>query len=158
MKTTDPAILLCYGCRKTGKCRLGLGGERLVEPGVTRSELTCPPEYEGGPGVAHGGWTAEAMDEALGRLNLLSGQMTVTAELTVTYRRPVPVGRPLELHARYEKIENGRRWIVGELLLASTGAILARARGIFVERDSSHFDRFNDWIASQDAASGRDTT
>jgi hypothetical protein len=48
-------------------------------------------------------------------------------------------------------VENGRRRNAGELRLASTGALLARAHGVFVERDASHFERYRRWIADQDA-------
>ena len=144
-------VTLCYSCRRTGVCRLGLTEERLVEPDVSLTLLTCGAEHEGGPGVAHGGWTAAAMDEALGHLNILAGQMAVTATLTVDYLRPVPIERPLEIRARLEKVEGGRRFISGDLTLASTGTVLARGRGEFVERDASHFERFQRWLASQTA-------
>ncbi len=145
------AIRLCGACSRTGVCRLGLTEEQLVEPGVSLTRLVCGAEHEGGPGVAHGGWTAAAMDEVLGHLNLLSGRMAVTGELSVQFLRPVPVERPLELRAWCEGAENGRRRHRGELRLASTGALLATAHGVFVERDQSHFERYRRWIAEQDA-------
>jgi len=148
---TSSGIQLCASCSRTGVCRLGLTHERLIESGVSLTELVCGAEHEGGPGVAHGGWTAAVMDEVLGHLNLLSGQMAVTGELTVQFLRPVPIERPLELRAWCEGVEGGRRRNRGELRLASTGAVLAHAHGVFVERDASHFERFRRWIDSQDA-------
>ena len=145
-------VHLCGACTRTGVCRLGVIDERLIEPGVSLTRLECGAQYEGGPGVAHGGWTAEAMDEVLGHLNILSGRMAVTAQITVEYVRPVPIGRPLELRAWCETVEAGRRHNRGELTLAATGAVLARAHGVFVERDASHFERYRRWIAAQDAA------
>jgi len=118
------------------------------------TKLVCGAEHEGGPGVAHGGWTAAAMDEVLGHLNLLMGQMAVTGSLTVDFLKPVPIERPLELRAWCEGVENGRRRNHGELTLAATGAVLARAHGVFVERDQSHFERYRRWIAEQDAQAG----
>ena len=149
-----PPVRLCASCERLGACRLGLTAERLTAPDASLTQLICGPEHEGGPGVAHGGWTAAAMDEVLGHLNLLMGQMAVTGTLTVEYIRPVPVARPLEIHAWCEGVENGRRRNRGELRLASTGAVLARAHGVFVERDQSHFERYRRWIASQDAEAG----
>ena len=147
-------VRLCHSCARAGVCRLGLSDERLLEPGVSLTRLVCGAEHEGGPGVAHGGWTAAAMDEVLGHLNLLMGQMAVTATLTVEYLRPVPIERPLEVRAWCEGLENGRRRNRGELRLVTTGAVLARAHGVFVERDQSHFDRYRRWIAAQDAEAG----
>jgi hypothetical protein len=41
-------------------------------------------------------------------------------------------------------------FIEGELVLASSGAVLAQANGIFVRRDpSSHFVDFERWLADQ---------
>ncbi len=157
MSDKQPNVKLCESCSRSGVCRLGLTSERLIEPGASLTELVCGAEHEGGPGVAHGGWTAAVMDEVLGHLNLLSGQMAVTGELTVQFLKPVPIERPLELRAWCEGVDNGRRRNRGELRLASTGALLATAQGVFVERDASHFERYRRWIASQDAeAAGGD--
>ncbi len=145
------AVILCEECRRLGACRLGITTETVVGDFRTETTLVCPRDHEGGPGVAHGGWTASAMDEGLGHLALLCGQMTVTATLTVDFVRPVPIERPLKLTAWREKVERNR-WInAGELVLESTGVVLARARGEFAMRDQSlHFEKFREWIATED--------
>ena len=61
--------------------------------------------------------------------------------------------RPLIALAWCDKVERGRRYNRGELRLAATGAVLARASGVFVERDPSHFERFRHWLAHEDARS-----
>jgi hypothetical protein len=90
------------------------------------------------------------MDEALGHLALLSGQMTVTASLTVEFARPVPIEKPLKLIAWRDRVERNR-WInAGELILVSTGALLARAHGEFAMRDQTrHFAKFREWLATE---------
>lgn len=145
------SVILCEECRRLGKCRLGITKEAVVGDFRTETTLVCPRDHEGGPGVAHGGWTASVIDEALGHLPLLCGQMTVTATLTVEFLRPVPIERPLKLTAWRESVERNR-WInAGELVLESTGVVLARARGEFAMRDQSrHFERFRDWLASEE--------
>lgn len=147
----DGNVILCEECRRRGDCRLGITDERLAGECRTETLLTCPKDHEGGPGVAHGGWTASVIDEALGHLPLLCGQMTVTAKLTVEFVRPVPIERPLKLVAWRERIE-GNRWInAGELTLISTGAVLARAHGEFAMRDQTrHFAKFREWIAAEE--------
>ena len=148
-------VILCAECVRRGFCRLGITGERTDGEVRTVTDLSCPSEYEGGPGVAHGGWTAAVMDEALGHLALLHGQMTVTAKLGIEFLRPVPIERPLTLVAWRERIERNR-WInAGELRLSATNAVLARAQGEFAMRDQErHFARFRDWIASEENTSG----
>lgn len=143
-------VVLCAECIRLGRCRLGLTEERKAGEFRTETLLQCPRDQEGGPGVAHGGWTAAVMDEALGHLALLHGAMTVTATLAVDFLRPVPIERDLVLIAWRERVE-GNRWINrGELQLASSGAVLARARGEFALRDrEKHFARFQDWLAKE---------
>jgi acyl-coenzyme A thioesterase PaaI-like protein len=147
---TDGGVALCGACRRTGACRLGLTTERLDANGVAHFEITCPPEHEGGPGVAHGGWTAAMLDEALGHVVLLNNRMSVTGTLTIRFEKPVPIGRPLEARAWAERRE-ARKWhLAGELVLASSGALLARADGVFVLRDgATHFGEFERWLAEQ---------
>lgn len=132
--------------------RFGLTSERL-EDGVAYFGLTCPPEYEGGPGVAHGGWTAAVFDEILGHVGLLHGHFTVTAWLNVQYAKPVPVGLPLIARARADQVD-GRKWFLsGEILLASSEATLATATGLWIERvHEAHFEAFNSWLSEQGAS------
>ncbi|MEU0070071.1 PaaI family thioesterase [Streptomyces sp. NPDC006332] len=151
---TPGGVALCGACRAAGSCRLGVEHERLDEDGAARFELSCPRDQEGGPDVAHGGWTAAVLDDCLGHLPLLHRVLSVTAELSVSFVKPVPVGRPLEVRAWVEKRE-GRRWyIAGEMVLLPTRAVLARASGIWVTRDRGHFDRHNEWLAQQDTGGG----
>ena len=90
---------LCGGCQALKRCRLGVTSIELGDDGVLRVAVTCPPEREGLPGVAHGGWTADLFDDVLGRRLSLAGMFRVTRVLTVEYVRPVPIGRPLFLTA-----------------------------------------------------------
>jgi acyl-coenzyme A thioesterase PaaI-like protein len=148
---TDGGVALCAACRRTGACRLGLSTEVLGADDVARFDIVCPPEHEGGPGVAHGGWTAAVLDEVLGHVPLLHGTLSVTKKLEVEYLRPVPIGRPLVASGWVERTEPGYWHIVGELVLVATHAPLARARGVWALRDRSHFARYERWLAEQDA-------
>lgn len=115
------------------------------------TDLICSADNEGGPSVAHGGWTASVLDELTGHVPMLHGALAVTGRLEVTYVRPVPIGRPLRAYAWTERRE-GRRWYVtGEMQLLSTGAVLARGSAVMVVRDSGHFERHAQWLAEQDA-------
>ena len=86
----------------------------------------------------------------LGHVPLLGGELAVTGQLTVTYVKPVPIDRPLVARAWTDRRE-GRRWYLdGELLLESSGAVLARGSAIMVVRPSDHFARHRRWLAEQD--------
>lgn len=140
-------VLLCSGCQKLGRCRMGVLKETLHPDDTYDSTVICGAENEAGPNVAHGGWTAAMLDEALGHLLLLKGLFIVTKTLTVDYLRPVPLARELTCRAWIEKHEGQVFTLAGELKLGDS--VLARAAGVFIERDMSHFERFENWIAAQ---------
>ena len=71
-RPTSP-VALCGACSRLGSCRLGLGREELQTDGSVHTDLVCGPENEGGPDVAHGGWTAGVFDEVLGHVPVLNG-------------------------------------------------------------------------------------
>jgi len=147
---TAGGVALCGACRVSGACRLGLQTEVMDDAGGAVFELVCPPEHEGGPDVAHGGWTAAVLDDCLGHVPLLNGTLSVTAELTISYVKPVPVGRPLKVRGWVDHREGSRWYIRGEMTLQPSGAVLARASGIWVTRDRGHFTRHQQWLAEQD--------
>ena len=140
-------IMFCASCRRTGRCRLGVTREDLLPDGRYVAKVVCGPENEAGPNVAHGGWTAAMLDEALGHLLLWKGLLIVTKTLNVDYLRPVPLERELEAHAWVESHDGSKWQRAGELRLGES--VLAKAIGLFIERDMSHFQRFNQWIAQQ---------
>ena len=147
----DGAIALCGACRRISRCRLGLQREFLGADGLVTTEIVCAETEEGGPGVAHGGWVAGVLDELVGHVPLLNNQLAVTGELTVRFLKPVPIGRPLLATAWRERKEGSRWYVRAVLVLAATGAELATADGVLVERDRGHFARHRAWLAEQDA-------
>ena len=64
--------------------------------GQVRAEVTLPSDYEGYPGVIHGGIIAAILDECGGRAHMEAPtKFMVTAQLNVRYRKPVPTETPL---------------------------------------------------------------
>jgi acyl-coenzyme A thioesterase PaaI-like protein len=84
----------------------------------------------GPPGAVHGGWVAFAFDEILGWANVHAGCPGMTGKLTIRYRRPTPVGVPVEFRVPRPRVE-GRRVHVHATLTAG-GALTADAEGLFV--------------------------
>jgi acyl-coenzyme A thioesterase PaaI-like protein len=154
---SSPALTsfgLCGGCERLLRCRLGFEFERLLDDGSVETSVTCTAEHEGGPSVAHGGWTAAAFDELLGHVPKLHGILAVTGQLSVTYLKPVPIDRPLIGRSWVERREGSRWYVKGELTLAATGAVLSLGEAVMVKRDPLHFERHREWLAQQDLASG----
>ena len=134
-------VALCGACRRLGPLPHGRAVRGLDAEGVVTLPPPCEREHEGGLNVAHGGWTAGVLDELVGHVAVLNDQLAVTGQLNVTFVKPVPVEQPLIGRAWRERKE-GSRWFVGAVLsLEASGAELARAEAILVERDPAHFAR-----------------
>lgn len=140
---------LCHACLRLGRCRLGMTCETLDDPGALSARLACPADQEGGLGVAHGGWTAAMLDEVCGHLPLLNGELSVTASLQVDFLKPVPIEQAILGRAWVTRREGRRIYISGELVLEASGAVLARASGVWVKVPDTHFDRHKQWLAEQ---------
>jgi uncharacterized protein (TIGR00369 family) len=105
----------------------------FVEEGAVRARLSLPAHVNGYKGVAHGGVVAALLDETMGWSATVFGEkhpMYVTAELTVKYMAPVPVGEPVEVVGRL--IEDGGRVAYAEGELSCGGKVRARASGKFM--------------------------
>jgi len=115
---------------------------------VVVSEIECPRDNEGGPNVAHGGWTAGILDEMVGHALLLREEFVVTGTLQVKFVKPVPVERPLIGRAREVGREGRRVFVQAELELAGTDVVVASAEAIMVRRPADHFQRHEEWLRS----------
>ena len=86
--------------------------------------------HEGPPGLVHGGWMAAMFDEVLAVLQRDAGVGGVTAELTVRYRRPTPVGAELRF-AGWIDDDRGRS-VVARATCEAAGELVAEAEARFV--------------------------
>lgn len=63
------------------------------------------PEYANPMGILHGGLTAYMLDTAMGHLcSAYAETMTPTITMNVSYMLPVPIDRPLFIHATLNRI------------------------------------------------------
>lgn len=145
---------LCVGCRPLSRCRFGIDSERLDDDGTVISRVVCPPEQEGGPQVAHGGWTAAVMDELVGHTLIMNKEFGVTGTLTVKFVRPVPVEWALIGKARIVGRENQKVFVKATLELESSGSIVAEADAIMITRPATHFESHYEWLETQRGSVG----
>jgi acyl-coenzyme A thioesterase PaaI-like protein len=101
-------------------------------------EVVCrvrlPDRYQGFPGLAHGGVLAAMLDEAAMRAAMAGDdqRFMLTARMTIHYRKPVPVGEPLELVGRLLK-QSGRLSTARAQLLLPDGSVGAEAEVTLVD-------------------------
>ncbi|MGV0160653.1 PaaI family thioesterase [Mycobacterium colombiense] len=148
--SSETGVLLCHGCRSAGRCRMGLRAETLGDDGVVVSEIVCPSDGEGGPNVAHGGWTAGMLDELVGHTLLLREEFAVTGTLEVVFHKPTPIETPLIGTATIDKRDGRKVFVSARVELAQNGALLASAKGILIKRPADHFVRHEEWLAQQE--------
>lgn len=86
----QPGSRNCFVCGRENSAGLKLDFYTIA-PGKVRVDLRVTSNYEGYPGVVHGGIIAAILDECGGRANMMGlDRFMVTAQLNVRYRKPVP--------------------------------------------------------------------
>jgi acyl-coenzyme A thioesterase PaaI-like protein len=144
------ALHLCRACDAEQRCRVGIDPDVTWTPRRLRSRLVCPTSERGADTIAQGGWTAKVFDEVFAQLPINLGRGGVTRDLSVHYRRPVPIERALVIEAWITDDGDRTTVVAGEMRLASSGAILAMAEATFVNVGRDHQQRHQEWLARQD--------
>jgi acyl-coenzyme A thioesterase PaaI-like protein len=120
----------CFACGtlNTGGLHLDLhvDGERCW------TDLEIPERFQGWDEIAHGGIVATILDEVMAWSLVDADNWGLTARLTVAFKRPVPLGRPM--HVEGWITESRRRVITtaGRMVAGGSGEVLATAEALYV--------------------------
>lgn len=128
----------CFVCGGANSDGMRLTFERDDAARRIRGSFRIGPRYQGATGFVHGGIIATLLDEAMGKVSVFHDVQSVTAEMTIEYLRPVPVETDLVIEGYEVKRERRNLHYAGEIR-NSTGTVLARSRGRFVEVDMTRF-------------------
>ncbi len=116
----------CFACGRDNPDGLQL--PIVADEQGARFTWVVPEKYQGWVGIVHGGIVATMLDELMAWAVKPRGYSTVTAEMSVRFRKPVPVGAEI----------SGTGWITGEegrlvytrsRLIDKNGVVLAEATG-----------------------------
>lgn len=133
MMEKQPGSRACFVCGRENP--FGLKLEFFtVAPGEVEAATIVSSNYEGYPGVVHGGIIASMLDEVTGRA-VMDGSpsgFTVTSQLSIRYRKPVPVGQPLKLFGHSGPRKGRISKATGEIV-AEDGSVLAQAEAVMVD-------------------------
>ena len=115
---------------------------QVVRRGDTAvARTTLGPAFEGAPGRAHGGVVGAILDETMGYLLPIIAEMAYTANLSIDYIAPAPLGVEVTFTARLRDRSDRKLWIeaVGE----SADGVFVRAEALFLTVDLSRFTNTN---------------
>jgi acyl-coenzyme A thioesterase PaaI-like protein len=99
-------------------------------PVEVRARCTFTASHAGSPGRVYGGVIALVLDEVLGVATRAAGAGGMTVALSVSLRGPTPIGRPVDVVARYTGGEGRKSFVAGEVV--ADGAVTAEATAIYV--------------------------
>lgn len=131
----------CFGCGDNAPNGLRMR-RTSAENGIATAEIFLTEGHQGGPGLAHGGILAAAMDEVTGTAAWLLGGRYVTGRLETDYLLPVPVGTTLFLRAWPTGIDGRKAYVEGEARIgAPDGPLAVRAAALFIDVPLEHFTK-----------------
>ena len=92
------------------------------------SEYTVGEDYQGYPGIVHGGVVASMLDEVVARVAMIGDphHFMLSVKLQVKYRHAVPISTPLKVVGRIVKLRGRLGRAVGQVLLPN-GQVAAEA-------------------------------
>jgi len=136
MSNKQPGSKFCFICGRQNPISLKL---EFFSPaqGEVRSSLNVSEQYQGYPGVVHGGVIAAILDETGGRAHMTDpSEFMVTAQLNVRYRKPVPTGKLLVARG-FAGEKRGRVSHAHSEIVNEDGEVLAEAELVLVDLPES---------------------
>jgi uncharacterized protein (TIGR00369 family) len=121
----------CFACGPENAEGMHLHFEPDGEGVLCRATLDA--KFQGWRGIVHGGIAMALIDEAMAHAAGFAGHRGVTASVNVRFRKPVPVGKPIEVRGR---VTWSRRNVLGveAQVLDEAGTVLVQGEGSFVSR------------------------
>ena len=126
----------CFGCGSENPDGLHLEVQYAGDLVVVA--LTFDKRHEGGPGLVHGGMSAAVLDDLISFVMIAHQKPGVTANLSVNYLRPIPVGMHLRAEAWMTRIE-GRKMFAEAVAFDDRGTNYLEASGLFLSVGMEHF-------------------
>lgn len=120
----------CIVCGKANP--IGLRQRFVVEEDEYVTYFTPRKEHQGYKGIVHGGITSTLLDEVMARYAMDKGCYSVTAELTVRFKKPAVIGRRLRFAAKIDS-SNGRSVTTSATATDDDGIVIATATGRMVK-------------------------
>jgi acyl-coenzyme A thioesterase PaaI-like protein len=116
----QPTSRTCFVCGRENNFGLKMVWYNNLESNQVEATVTIPEQFNGYPGIAHGGIIAAILDETAGRAVMLDGNfdnLFITLRLNMIYRKPTPTNTPLKVVGWLEYKGSRGRKVAAKLLL-----------------------------------------
>lgn len=123
-----PGCVVC-SCENARGLRLDFD---VHDDGSVTAVFECKKEFEGYPGVLHGGVISTLLDGAMGHCMFARQQAAVTVEMTTRFRHPVATCTPATVSARITRINHPLYLL--EANIVQDGEIKATAKAKFYDQ------------------------
>lgn len=124
----------CFCCGRKNLKGLSVRIEKESD-GISILRCILTNEYESFPGIVHGGIVSTLLDEAIWYAFYFCGITTVTRKLNITFKKSVPVGKPLIIKGEVVKNLKGNLWEGKATIYDDDRNIYAFAKGEFFSSD-----------------------
>ncbi len=125
----------CFVCGLENELGLHLNFYQ-TESGEVVVDYEVPDQFQGYPGIVHGGIVASLVDEVLGRVHMgpdpESPRFMFTAKISMKYRKNVPTGVPIKIVGRAVKSKQRTATSVAEIY-GPDGELLVEAEALLVD-------------------------
>ncbi|MGD0794043.1 MAG: PaaI family thioesterase [Dehalococcoidales bacterium] len=119
----------CFGCG--GNNPIGLKLKFVREGDTVRAEYTPVKEFQGWPGLLHGGILGCLLDEAMSHAAYTTGNTCLTASITIRQRQPIKVDTPL--------IVTGRVTLHRKKIIETEGQVCLKDGTVVAESTAKQF-------------------
>jgi uncharacterized protein (TIGR00369 family) len=130
----------CFGCGCNNPIGLKL---RFVKEGdAVKAEFTPDKAHQGWPGLLHGGILGCLLDEAMSNAVYATGNICLTASITIRQRQPIKVETPLVIIARITRFSKRIIETEGQVCLKD-GTVVAEstAKQFVVQNGAGKVDK-----------------
>lgn len=121
----------CFVCSENNEHGLNLEFTPSADGGVS-AIFKCSKQFEGYPGVLHGGIISSIVDGAMTNCLFIRGVVAVTADLNVRFRWPVFIDKKATVKAEVRR--NDSPLYIVEARIIQEGKVRITATGKFLEK------------------------
>ncbi len=139
----QPTSRYCFVCGRQNNSGLQMNWYNDYEAQQVWSEVIVPDEFNGYPGVVHGGIVAAILDETAGRALMLNGKLDelfITTRLEVKYHQPTPTAQPLRVSGWIVKRNSRFAHVAAQVNLAD-GTLTAKCEATVARPPQKFFNK-----------------